>query len=171
MKIINDAPATEPRTLADPLIVKTPITSHHQKKDQQQQKLFDSKHHFQEEHPQEEKFSEISTSSLILFIEHHLENRLHIQTHNTQHRIWFPLKPNNQNHKNHSTVYAYQHAAEISKEKLSRLKQREHNEYKIEELYALLRHLRTLRQDGVTSLHLQENTPFIKSIYDAIEGF
>lgn len=171
MKIISDTASAEPtRTLNDPLVVRTPVTSHHQQRKQQQQK-FDNKEHPQENLSFEEKFCEISISSLILFLEHHLENKLHIQTNNSQNRVWFPLKPNNQNHKNHSAVYAYQHAAEISKEKLARLKQNEQTQYKIEELYALLRHLRTLRQAGITALLLKENTPFIQSIYDAIKDF
>lgn len=169
MKISNDTTPPEQLKTTNRTISKPPTMPEWKQKEQEknQNKSFLKDNRLSSNDIHDEKFSEISITSIILFLEQNLENTLQIPLENDKNRLWFPLRPINQNHKHQSAVYAYQHAAEISKGKLARLKQKETTEHKIEELYSLLRHLRTLRQNGVTTLYLRENIPFIKSIYEA----
>lgn len=171
MRLPHDTSAPDPFTTVEKHFISPTVSTENDQNKQKRQEKHSSDSIPNKNENSDQQFSEISITSIILFLEHHLEKTLHTPQPLEEKRIWFPLKPVNQNKKNLEAIYAYQHAAEISKEKLNRLKQKEPIQYNIEELYALLRQLRRLSQNNVTSLQLKENTPFIKSIYDAIQIF
>lgn len=117
--------------------------------------------------------TELSTLSVIRFLEHLLEEHLKINEQNQKpsQDKWLPYAPANQNRAKHA-AYAYAHAAEISKTKLNRLKPARpyalQKSDRPEDIYTLLRLLRDLYKQGQIKISLRQDLPFTESIRLAV---
>lgn len=119
---------------------------------------------------QEQDMTALATLSVIRFLENILEKKLGLHGDPTSPK-WFSNVAVNQNQAK-KAAYAYAHAAEISKVKLSQLpRTRMHKKtgaVNTEEIYALIRTLREIYASGILTLNVKQDLPFFESIKSAV---
>lgn len=131
---------------------------------------FSERDHSESTVSEEQNTTALSTLSLIRFLENILEQKLGIHGDPTSPK-WFSNLAVNQNQAKRA-AYAYAHAAEISKAKLSHLSRtRTHKNTRTvntEEIYALIRNLREIYASGILSLNVAQDLSFFESVKLAV---